>query len=384
MKAIYIAAADVWRDGPRYVFDRKFYDGMQLYAALWPGHLHCVAWEAIGPRPDFGLVTKAVSELPFGISVLKNGSPLSLKGIERPSLIIACPEDQRQFPVSDLSESTPYIVDIEHTLRMRRDMVAQETRNPIRRFLRLRRLDAVDKKKREVIRNASGMASNGLAAFHEYERDAKASICFFDTRATREMQISAAALAHKQRTILEGESIRLVFSGRLIGIKGIDALLKTAHLLTQQGTPFTLDIYGSGEMEREVNYAAQNCSAIKLHGAVGFETVLMPKLKTEADLFVCCHRQGDPSCTYLETFAAGVPMVGFANESLAPLSVISKAALTVPMNEIRGLADLITRLHHDRQRIVAMSQAAADFSRAHAFEDEFKRRVDFWKQLAVA
>jgi colanic acid/amylovoran biosynthesis glycosyltransferase len=31
------------------------------------------------------------------------------------------------------------------------------------------------------------------------------------------------------------------------------------------------------------------------------------------DVFVCCHIQIDPPCTYLESYGAGLPIVGYAN-----------------------------------------------------------------------
>lgn len=382
MKAVYITQVGIWRDGGQYVFDRKFYDGMKLYCDLWPGEICCVAWEAAGPKPDFGLVSRAASELPFEVVTLKPGAPLALNDVKNPSIVIGTADDQRQHNLPAICGETPLLLNMEHTPRMRRDIIAQSVRNPFRRFLRLRRLKAVEPGRNRVIQAAAGVASNGPAAHDYYKPYAKSSMCYFDTRATRAMQISAQALERKHRAMLEGKPLRLVFSGRLINIKGVDALLGVARHLARQNVPFTLDVFGSGAMEQHVADAARNNSAIRLRGAVDFESSLMPALKNDFDLFVCCHRQGDPSCTYLETFAAGVPMAGFANETLEPLSAASKAEETVAMGDTKALASLIAQIHFDRPKLVALSQAAADFSRAHAFEDEFKTRIDFWKKLA--
>lgn len=384
MKAIYIAQVGVWRDGEKFVFDRKFFDGMQLYVDLWAGDIHCIAWESNQPRPAFGTVSRGSFDLGFALTLLKPDEPLTQVSFSGAKIIVGGADDYRQLDLPKLAGHIPSLMDIEYTPTTRRDIINAEIGNPIRRLVRQHRIRKMEKKRAETLRNVSGVSANGIAAYNLYGLNAKAAMLYFDTRATRAMQISGLDIGNKHEGMLEGKPLRLVFSGRLIKMKGVDALLKVADLLMKRGTPFTLDVYGAGEMEREVVYASRNSSAILWRGAVDFETVLMPSLKTDYDLFVCCHRQGDPSCTYLETFSAGVPMVGFANESLAPLSIMSKAASTVPMNDVKALADLITKLHFDRQKLVAMSQAAADFSRTHTFEDEFKRRVDFWKQLARA
>ena len=41
-------------------------------------------------------------------------------------------------------------------------------------------------------------------------------------------------------------------------------------------------------------------------GVVDFETELVPFTRQNADIFLGCHRQSDPSCTYLEAMGCGV------------------------------------------------------------------------------
>lgn len=45
-------------------------------------------------------------------------------------------------------------------------------------------------------------------------------------------------------------------------------------------------------------------------------TFIWRKLKAAVWLIIKgCHRQGDPSCTYLETYACGMPIVGYNNQA---------------------------------------------------------------------
>jgi glycosyltransferase involved in cell wall biosynthesis len=106
-----------------------------------------------------------------------------------------------------------------------------------------------------------------------------------------------------------------------------------------------------------------------------FETELVPFVKEWADVFVCPHRQGDPSCTYLETLGCGVPIVGYANEAFAGLVQHSQAGWLVPLDQPRRLASTIAELAADRAAIAAASARALDFGRRHRFETTFAART---------
>ena len=85
---------------------------------------------------------------------------------------------------------------------------------------------------------------------------------------------------------------------------------------------FQLELYGKGPLREPMALLASRSNAagkIKIHDAVAYRPDLQ-RIAKQADLFICCHVQGDPSCTYLETFACGVPIVGYANEMWTPLS----------------------------------------------------------------
>ena len=72
---------------------------------------------------------------------------------------------------------------------------------------------------------------------------------------------------------------------------------------------------------------------VRLHGPVPFETRLVPLSRQTADVFVSCHVQSDPSCTYLEAMGCGLPVVGFANRMLAALVAAAVAMLAWPVND---------------------------------------------------
>src|SRR5258707_718609 len=68
-----------------------------------------------------------------------------------------------------------------------------------------------------------GLQSIGTAAYAEY-RKVKNNQLFFSTRVYRKNMITGPDLERRLGILAEGRALRLVFSGRLIPIKGVDHL----------------------------------------------------------------------------------------------------------------------------------------------------------------
>ena len=108
----------------------------------------------------------------------------------------------------------------------------------------------------------------------------------------------------------------------------------------------------------------------------GIKTELLPLVTDDVDLFVCCHRQGDPSCTYTETMSCGTPIAGYDNEAFQGMVKHSGTGFLSPMDRPRALARLIADLNSDRPRLADASLAALDFASAHDFESTMSGRVE--------
>jgi colanic acid/amylovoran biosynthesis glycosyltransferase len=175
-----------------------------------------------------------------------------------------------------------------------------------------------------------------------------------------------------------GSMLRLAFSGRLVAMKGADHLALVADDLRRLGIAFSLDIFGDGDLRPKIESQIRRMQLerfVKLHGVLDFETELMPRVTRNVDLFVCCHPQGDPSCTYLETMSCGVPIAGYDNEAWAGLVRVAKAGWTSPMNNPKALAELIVRLNADRPALARAALASRDFAAGHLFEKTFSDRI---------
>ncbi len=93
------------------------------------------------------------------------------------------------------------------------------------------------------------------------------------------------------------------------------------------------------------------------------------------------HRQGDPSCTYLETLSCGVPIVGYENIAFSGLLQKADVGWGVDINNVIGIADIIESLDANRALIKSKSLIGFEYSCAHDFESTFKNRVKHLQEL---
>jgi glycosyltransferase involved in cell wall biosynthesis len=148
---------------------------------------------------------------------------------------------------------------------------------------------------------------------------------------------------------------------------------------------FHLFICGDGEsapgMSERIRREQLN-ERVTLTGVLDFKTELLPFARSNIDLFVCCHPQGDPSCTYLETMSCGVPIAGYANEAFEGIVRHSECGWTVAMNQPEALADKIADVGKSPDLLLSMSLASLAFARSHTFDQTFSRRVIHLRCLA--
>jgi glycosyltransferase involved in cell wall biosynthesis len=168
---------------------------------------------------------------------------------------------------------------------------------------------------------------------------------------------------------------RLIFSGRYHPIKGVGDVIKVGIELDRRGLDFQLDLYGKGPLREKMESIVRESGTadkIVVHDAIPFAKLQW--ITRQADLFVCCHAQGDPSCTYLETFACGVPIVGYANEMWLPLCNESGAGVTVHSIAHKALADAVVELLHG-VALEDCSYKAREFAAQHTMEIAFNSRA---------
>jgi colanic acid/amylovoran biosynthesis glycosyltransferase len=374
-----IPSVPVWIDGKYCIFDRKFYDGMLLYVNLWPGSVRCLLNVSDQPLPVFGVVRKAIEDLPFECRPVNLMAAIGLDDIVDSAVVIASGDSWDQLHISRVCKlaGVRCVYVIEYIAETRYQIVAFETGNII---LRLRRWFFVwntERKRINAFRLCDGIQANGAPAFLSYGKYANA-IEYFDTRVAAHQLVTNDELAKRVEYLLLGRPLRLAFSGRLIRMKGVDHLIIVAKLLKLWGVPFSLSIYGAGELEAEIKNAIGESDLsgdVVLNGPVDFVNELLPNMKSSVDVFVCLHRQSDPSCTYMETFSCGVPIVGYDNRAFAGIMTVANVGWLVKSGEPERVAEVIQRIFANRNEIVERSQAAIALARENDFKTIFGKRI---------
>ena len=245
---------------------------------------------------------------------------------------------------------------------------------------------AQERRIRRNIAQVTGFEANGTPTFEAYRGLNARNLLFFDSRTTADLLISPDGLERRLERALDlRHPLHFVFSGRLVEMKGVLDLVGVAARLRQREVPFRMSICGGGPLEAAMRARAEREGLegrVIFRGVLPFSEKLVPFLGEEADVFVCCHAQGDPSCTYLETFACGVPIAGYLNEAFAGLLRRVNAGWGSPVGDANALADRLALLHARRDELVERSRAARAFAAEHTFERTFAARVAFFRECA--
>lgn len=376
----------VRKNDGRIVVTQKFVDGMAKYAEQWDGPVKAILEPARAASNNLDNKCVVPAALPFGLELMSFRDRRLTAEIAESAVVLGG-ADYRQNHLAELCRrtGTPFVCTTEYTLATREQIIATEEWNPLRRWRRAWWERSQERANVKSVRAAAGVQCNGLPTYQAYRSLNPHTLLYFDTRTTADMMPNEEQMETRLARLLQGEPLRLVFSGRLIAMKGADHLPPFAAELRRLGVPFTLGICGAGDLEDAMRAALAQydlCGEVLFHGNLDFKTQLMPLLQDETDLFICPHRQGDPSCTYLETLACGVPIVGYANEAWAGLLELAGCGRKVTMDDFRLMASAVARLHEDRELLAKLSLKAWDFARRHTFEGTFARRIEHLRECA--
>jgi colanic acid/amylovoran biosynthesis glycosyltransferase len=369
------------------VLTQKFADGMKLYREFWGGPiLHLCEPGALSDSLDNIEVPIKNAEFDTICSPL---SPRYLKSVLPQRSIVLASVGEQFNSISAICREidVPCVYITEYNLKTRLQIVSEYQRNALRGAWSSLRQVQQEIAQRKAISLASGTQCNGLPTFCAYKSINANAHLFFDSRTDSAMLANHEQITRRSFDRRQGKKLQLAFSGRLNLMKGVDDLILVAeHLRRLLNGWFHLSICGDGEyapqLRRDIEQNGLG-DLVSLRGTLDFKTELVPFIRNETDLFVCCHRQGDPSCTYLETMACGVPVAGYANDAWSALASVSQAGWATPIGDPETLANEIARLNRSDYEIEAASIRALDFATEHTFDKTFRRRVEHLTQTAA-
>ncbi len=359
---------------------QKFVDGVHQIALHWPGNIRVLLYKTEARDSNLDHVEVDLNQTPYDIEMIENNCKPNHNLYETDSLLL-CSLTAESLPIAEAANEArvPIVHVAETNLSTRRQIIASEVSNPIKRIKRQWATTRLEKRLRDAVVHAGGLQCNGTPTYDEYANLNENVILYYDSRVRESMIISEDKIHTRSQHLINGGPLRLVFSGRLLSIKGVDHLPRVAAELKARNIPFTMDIFGSGIFQKSIRNSLVKYDledAVRLHGNVDFESKLMPYVAEATDLFVCCHRQGDPSCTYIETLACGIPIIGYDNEALEGIVRHAQVGWTTIINDIQKLVDAICHLHHRREEIIKASYTARTFAKQHTFEITMKKRVE--------
>lgn len=373
---LFCAPAPVTRANGGWHLDVKFVSGMQRHVADWGGKIVCILWEGQDAIP-FGRIYQE-EDLPFTLTVLPHGAPLpplqdiavAFVSADLPQFHGLCKNLHRQqIPIVAALE-----LDLQNRLALLR---LEEGLGPLRKLRRAIWLRANERRLRQTFPYLAGVQFNGFPARDSYAALVRHPHLYLDNRMADAMMVTDAELAAQAARLRQGAPLRLIHSGRLEPLKGVQQLLPLMHRLDALGVPATLDIYGSGSLSAQIAAGAGDFAGrLRLHGPVDFAEVLVPTTRAHGDIFLATHQQSDPSCSYLEAMGCGLNVAGYDNAMWRGLYAEVGAGAVAPMGDVDALALAIQAYHNDRDALVNDIACAAKFARAHSFEAEFKGRMD--------
>lgn len=359
---------------------RKFLAGVEEYLRHWNGPVRVLMEPSETAGHSLDRVSVRPSRLPFDLRLVSFLDDALLPLLRDADVVVPF-TTHRQNHISFLCRrmGVPSVYVTEYTLRTRFQIARAETPRRTRLWRRCAWEMTQEHQQRRAIRRASGLQCNGTPTFRAYASLNRRPMLYFDTRTRGDMIVPPHVLHHRLAHLHSDRPLRLAFSGRLDPMKGVQHLPHIAHALRQRGTPFQLSIAGGGHLEPALRDEIERLGLqdhVRMLGVLDFHEELLPWMQREVDLFVCPHVQGDPSCTYLETLACGVPIVGFANEALNGLARMHRVAWTSPLGDVERLAQTIHRLSRHPHAIEAAARTARQVALDHTFEATFARRID--------
>lgn len=351
----------------------KTVSGLEALASRWPGRVVATfEEERASPTANLGVRWHDEGSLPVELEACATDVAIRR---HRPSVV--------QLPLAVQADAwvdlAPAVVVAENTALMKW-AYARTTSLMVdrpRMFVGALRQERVY---RSVRRRAGAVACNGWGAWRAYGSPvsgrAAEPILFFDNR------IRPEVLTSRSRSERAPGELVLAFSGRLHPGKGPHFAIRASRVLQDRGVAHTLHVLGDGPLRGELSRSAP--SSVVFHGDLPFETGWVPFVREQVDLMLLPHVQGDPSGTYLECAALGVPVLGFDNAAMRGHEHVGGFARRARRRSASSLADLVEVVWHDHRTRTAMANAGRRFMDRENMDAEFDRRVGQLLEVASA
>jgi colanic acid/amylovoran biosynthesis glycosyltransferase len=202
---------------------QKFVDGMALYRKLWKGPIRLFCEPA--DRPSNNLDNVEVGAADFQTQCADLTDDVLRLSLPSRSLVLSSVGEQFNRVSRICREmGLPCVYITEYSLRTRLQIIEEYRRNfPRRTWAKLRQVQQ-ELAQRKAIANSAGVQCNGLPTYQTYKGISPNPHLFFDSRIEEEMLANRSSIERRISQMKSAKKIRLLFSGRLDLMKGVNDL----------------------------------------------------------------------------------------------------------------------------------------------------------------
>ena len=330
----------------------------------------------------------SVEDLPFSLRVIGPRQAIKPDDLAEADLIYASADDSTALNLVPLARAAGarIVYSLEYTLQTRLQILALDNQRSLPRKLRslVWHLQQ-ERARRHALRQADAIQFNGYPATSRYEGLNANRLLYLDGRMTADLLATADDMAARREYLRANKPLRLIHSGRLERMKGSHDLLPLMRQLRRLGVDAVLDIYGTGSEAGAIAAGlGEFGGTVRLHDPVDFQTELTRINRQAADIFLSCHRQSGPSCSYIEAMGGGLAVAGYANRMWREMAQKSGAGPAVRLGAVTKLAGAIRELDRDREALITLCDNALAFASQHLFEDVLSRRMTHLRSVLTS
>ena len=248
------------------VLTQKYVEGIQEYAATWPGPITTIVSYRKTMTTDMDHVEIMPTDPQIALEVRPEDPAALASRVENAAMVMAflSPFEETLGRIC-AEKGIPIAYTAEYAPKTERQIMHTHTTSVLRRLRRSAWIWNATRIRREMAKKAAGLQLSGTPVYDSYRPFCAESLLFFDNRVRADEILKEADLERKIADFQQDRPLRLVFGGRLIGMKGVMELPRIAQALRDRGVAFALDIFGSGPLEEELG---RQIEALGLQGHV--------------------------------------------------------------------------------------------------------------------
>lgn len=233
-----------------------------------------------------------------------------------------------------------------------------------------------------IISRASLGMFHGMDCFSAYHNMCKESHLVHNIHLKESDRISRKSLDKKIQHVMQGQALRIVYAGRVAGMKGPFDWIETLNQLQTMGVDFSASWLGDGPLLED---GRQQLKTKNLDDKVRFlghqkkKEELLNSIR-EADIFVFCHKTPESPRCLIEAMLSGTPILGYRSpypEDL--LKNIAKDLLT-PKDDTKALAKNIRRFNDNREELAKAMEYCHQISEHYTDKAVFEHRSQLIKK----